>query len=323
MTAKSVLSADHFHDEAAALAFIEARVWPQGPKCPRCGEMARVGRLQGKSTKPGMCKCYVCRKPFTVTVGTVMESSHIPLHLWLQAMHLMCSSKKGISTHQLQRTLGVTLKSAWFLSHRLREAMTTVGMGPLGGAGAVIEADETYFGKVGEKPTQRTRGGAYIKRGKSGPSGKRAVVSLVERGGQARTFHVGNATKEAVQKLIRENVSPESRLHTDESRIYGGIIAHVANHETIMHIAREYARGDVTTNSVEGFFSVFKRGMRGIYQHCGEKHLHRYLTEFDFRFNHRMRLGVDDVARTDAALKSIVGKRLTYRTTRGQRASLA
>jgi hypothetical protein len=216
MTAKSVLSADHFHDEAAALAFIETRVWPQGPKCPRCGEMARVSRM-------------------------------------------LCSSKKGISTHQLQRTLGVTLKSAWFLSHRLREAMNGNG---LGGAGSVVEADETYFGKAADpQPSPQRQGRAYIHKG-GGPAGKRAVVSLVERGGKSRTFHVGNANKETVQGLIRANVAPETRLHTDESRLYGGIIAHVANHETIHHTAGEYVRGDVTTNSVEGFFSVFKRGMR-------------------------------------------------------------
>jgi transposase-like protein len=316
---KSALSDIHFHNEEAAFAYVEARLWPDGPECPKCGSVGHAGRLQGKTTRVGLYKCYACRKPFTVRMGTVFESSHVPMRVWLQAIYLLCSSKKGISTRQLHRTFGGSLKTAWFLSHRVREAMTTLGMGPLGGAGKVVEADETYFGKVEyPQPSPQRKGQPYTKGGNAGPAGKRAVVALVERGGRARSFHVGNATKETVHKLIRDNVHPESRLHTDESRIYNDIIDHVADHETVMHTAQEYVRGDVTTNSAEGYFSVFKRGMRGIYQHCSAKHLHRYVTEFDFRHNNRIRLGVDDANRANNALLGVVGKRLTYRTVSGQ-----
>lgn len=303
----SVLSDRHFHCEEAAYAFVEARVWPEGPVCPHCGGFERIGKMGGKSTRIGTYKCYQCRKPFTVKVGTVFEASHVPMHLWLQAMFLLSSSKKGISSNQLHRTLGVTLKTAWFMSHRIREAMRTVGFEPMGGAGGIVEADETYFGDK-ELVTKRT------KKGKSGLSGKRSIVALVERGGQARTFHVDRADKVTVTKIVNDNLGREARLMTDESRLYGDAKAVVASHETVNHARGEYVRGDVNTNTVEGYFSIFKRGMKGIYQHCSEKHLHRYLSEYDFRYNNRIALGVNDLARTDAALKGIVGKRLTYQT---------
>jgi transposase-like protein len=307
----SVLNDKHFHDEAAAYAFVESRVWPEGPVCPHCGGFERISKMAGKSTRIGTYKCYQCRKPFTVKVGTVFEASHVPMHLWLQAMFLLSSSKKGISSNQLHRTLGVTLKTAWFMSHRIREAMRTVGFEPMGGAGEVIEADETYFGDK-EHVTKRT------KRGKSTHSSKRSIVALVERGGKARTFHVDRADKVTVTKIVSDNIAKESRLHTDESRLYSDAHNHVAAHENVNHTAMEYVRGDVTTNTVEGYFSIFKRGMKGIYQHCSEKHLHRYLSEYDFRYNNRIALGVDDLARTEAAIRGISGKRLTYETANGR-----
>jgi transposase-like protein len=304
--AYSVLDAPCFRDEAAAYAFVEERVWPDGPICPHCGNTESIGKLQGKSTRLGVYKCYACRKPFTVKVGTVFESSHIPLRIWLQAMYLLSSSKKGISSNQLHRTLGVTLKSAWFLSHRIREAMRTVGFTPMGGDGKVVEADETYSGDK-DVITKRTI------RGKSGHSSKRAIVSLVERGGSVRTFHVERADLETVTRIVKANVRRESTLHTDESQLYNKAKEHVAAHDRVKHSAGEYVRDDVHTNTVEGVFSIFKRGMHGVYQHCGEKHLHRYLAEYDFRYNNRAALGVGDVGRTDQLVKGVVGKRLTYR----------
>jgi transposase-like protein len=306
----SVLSDKHFHDEAAAYKYVEARVWPEGPVCPHCGGIDRIGPMKGKSTRVGTYKCYQCRKPFTVKIGTIFESSHIPLRHWLQAIFLLSSSKKGISSNQLARTLGCTLKSAWFLSHRVREAMKDISPSPLGGEGKIIESDETYWGPkdVETDPKMRMR-----RRGKPGPGGKARVMTLVERGGHARSIKVADLTNETVQRILLENVDRKSRFMTDEGTVPSiGLL--FASHETVKHGAREYARGDVTTNTVEGYFSVFKRGMRGTYQHCAEKHLQRYLQEFDFRYNNRTALGVNDVARADQALKGIVGKRLTYRT---------
>jgi transposase-like protein len=307
---KSLLSASHFHDETTALAFIEERVWPNGPVCPRCGETVRIGRMMGKSTKLGQCKCYVCRKPFAVTVGTVMESSHIPLHIWLQAMHLLCTSKKGISSNQLHRTLGVTLKSAWFLSHRIREAMTTLGVESMGGPGGIVEIDETFIGKKKDVPVRR------------GYAHKHAVMSLIERspkGGRVLSFHVEGTAAADLLPIIKGHVNSGSHIMTDESGQYAHLNKHFTEHDFIRHDAGEYGCGIVHINTVEGFYSVFKRGMKGIYHHCGEGVLQRYVAEFDFRYNNRVRLGVDDVERTDRALKGIVGKRLTYRTTRGSR----
>jgi transposase-like protein len=310
----SVLSAPHFHDEEAAYSFLEARIWPNGPVCPHCKEAARISKMEGKSTRIGTHKCYACRKQFTVKVGTVFESSHVKLHLWLQAVALLSSSKKGISSNQLHRTLGVTLKTAWFMSHRIREAMRDGDMRPLGGIGKIVEADETYYGKTKEPRINPKRQGRPYKTGSRGPRDKRAIISLVERGGNVRTFHVESADKPTVARIVLENIAGESRLHTDESRLYQGAEAFFAAHETVRHSAKEYVRDDVHTNSAEGYFSIFKRGMRGIYQHCAEKHLHRYLAEYDFRYNNRVRLGCDDVERTNRTLRGIVGKRLTYRT---------
>ncbi|HET7083148.1 MAG TPA: IS1595 family transposase [Rhizomicrobium sp.] len=311
----SVLDKKHFHSETAAYAFVEALVWPDGRVCPHCGVLGESGPLKGKSTRIGVYKCYACRKPFTVKVGTIFESSHVKLHLWLQAIFLLSSSKKGISSNQLHRTLGITLKSAWFLAHRIREAMRDGVLGPLGGAGQIVEADETYIGKKSGVRTKTTSGRPFTKSGRTGVGEKRAIVSLVQRGGHVRSFHVERADKVTVAGIVMQNVARESRLHTDESKLYKGADAHVTEHHTVHHASKEYARGIVHTNTIEGFFSIFKRGMKGIYQHCSEKHLHRYLSEYDFRYNEREALGVNDEARAVKAIKGVVGKRLTYRTT--------
>jgi transposase-like protein len=244
--------------------------------------------------------------------GTVMERSHAKLTQWAIAFYMGASSKKGFSAHQLHRALGCQYNTAWFLHHRVMEAMREGGLDlpPLGGQGKVVEADETYYGRV-ENPSKRTVGGRPFRK-QSGSVNKRAIVSLVERGGRVRSFHVKDANKWTVMGIVRKNVARESRFHTDESQLYVGADYHVAKHETVKHSEKEYARDDVTTNSAEGFFSVFKRGMKGVYQHCSEKHLHRYLAEFDFRFNHREALGFSDEARTTAAIKAAEGKRLTY-----------
>jgi transposase-like protein len=308
---QSALSADHFHNEDAAFEYVEARLWPRGPTCPHCGETARIGALKGKTTRPGLRKCYSCRKPFTVKIGTVFESSHIPLHIWLQAIYLMCSSKKGISTRQLQRTFGGSMKTAWFLSHRIREAMATLGTStePMGGAGAVVEIDETFIGR---------KEGARVARGYAH---KRPVMTLVERGGLARSFHVDGTSAAHLLPIIKAHVASGTHVMTDEAGQYAHLGKHFAGHDFTTHGAGEYVRGAVHTNTVEGFYSVFKRGMIGIYQHCGENHLHRYTAEFDFRYNNRVKLGCNDHQRADRALIGAIGKRLTYETTVGTTAA--
>jgi transposase-like protein len=305
--ASSIISAKVMQSEAAAIAWVESKVWPDGPVCPHCGGVDRIGKMGGKATRIGLWKCYQCRKQFTVKVGTVFEDSHVPMNLWLQAMYLLCSSKKGISSNQLSRTLGVTLKTAWFMGHRIREAMRVTGVGPMGGAGEIIEIDETYVGHLDGQPKK--------KKGRTGGSThKNTVLTLVERGGSARSFHIDDATIANIAPIIRENISRESRLMTDEANWYKEVGSEFENHESVKHTDKEYVRGDVTTNTVEGYYSIFKRGMKGVYQHCKEKHLHRYLSEFDFRYSNRVRFGVDDVERTARAVQGIVGKRLTYRT---------
>jgi transposase-like protein len=306
-----------FADADKAREHLEAQRWPNGATCPHCGnaDPSRIREMAGKAHRAGVYQCNECREQFTVTVGTVFERSKIPLNKWMLAVHLMTASKKGISAHQIHRMLGVTYKTAWFMCHRIREAMRDDVGGPMGGEGQIVEADETYFGKAEMQPTLNTRGEPFIKRGKGGPSGKRAVVALVERGGRVRSFHVDRANAESVREIVVTNISRESRLHTDESKLYTKTGTEFARHETVRHTAKEYVRGDVHTNTIEGVFSIFKRGMKGIYQHCAEKHLHRYLAEFDFRYNNRTKLGVNDVMRRDNALKGISGKRLTYRRT--------
>ena len=306
---KSIFSAPHFHDEAAAYAFVEAHLWADGRVCPHCGVVDRSAPLKGKSNRIGLYKCYACRKPFTVKIGTIFEASHIAMRDWLCAIHLICSSKKGISANQLARTLGITLKSAWFMGHRIREAMKPAGRpSPMGGEGGFVEMDEVYVGKS-PSPT-----------GLHARNQKNAVVSLVERGGGMRSLYMPALRKADVHDMVRHHVSPDANLHTDESKLYFGIEEWVASHATVNHTNKEYVRGDVTTNTVEGAFGLFKRGMVGTYQHCGVQHLQRYLNEFDFRYSSRTKLGYNDEDRTEKALKGAAGKRLTYRTTRGQQA---
>jgi transposase-like protein len=307
---RSIFSAPHFNDEAAAYAYVEARVWPNGRVCPHCGVVDRSGALKGKSNRIGLYKCYACRKPFTVKVGTIFEDSHIALRDWLAAIHLICSSKKGISSNQLHRTLGITLKSAWFLSHRIRAAMTenTVGDdgGQLGGENKVVETDETWIG-------------GKAKNRKNHVPPKSPVISLVERGGKVRSRHVSDVTGETLRDAMVTQIDKASYIMTDEAPAYRKIGDEFAGHGTVNHSAEEYVRAYFWhTNTVEGYFSILKRGITGVYHHVSSQHLHRYLAEFDFRYNQRIALGVDDEARADKAIQGVIGKRLTYATPRKQ-----
>ncbi len=305
-----------YTDADKAREHLESIHWPRGPICPHCSnsDQTRITKLEGKSTRPGVHKCKECRKPFTVTVGTVFERSKIPLNKWVLATHLMAASKKGMSAHQIHRMLGVTYKTAWFMCHRIREAMKEdeTTSGPLGGEGKIVEADETYFGKREDGYISPQRKGRPYRSRKTAV-GKRAVVSLVERGGRVRSFHPKHASKALVRDILVRNVTRDTTLYTDESRLYTETGREYAKHETVKHTAGEYARGLVHTNNIEGFFGVFKKGMRGVYQHCGEAHLHRYLAEFDFRFNRRTALKVSDSERAADLLRMARGRRLTYR----------
>ena len=297
------LTAPQFTDENAAREALETLRWPNGPVCPRCGCTDEyVTKMEGEAHRIGLYNCKGCRKQFSVTIGTVYERSHIPLHKWLLATHLLASSKKGISAHQIHRMLGITYKSAWFMCHRIREAMAVdVTEPPMGGNGAVVEADETFIGrKNGVTPS-------------NGYEHKNAVLSLVERGGKVRSFHIDKATKRHIAPIVSANVAKETALMTDEARHYNKVGKTFASHESVMHSKEEWVRGNAHTNTIEGFFSIFKRGMKGVYQHCDERHLHRYLAEFDFRYSNRVKLGVSDAERAELAVKGSVGKRLTYR----------
>ncbi len=300
--AKSQFNAPHFQSPEAAREYLEALRWGSDRVCPHCGTINESFATK----KPGVYRCRVkeCRKDFSVTTKSVMESSHIKLNVWLQAFYLMASSKKGISSHQMHRAMGITYKSAWFLTHRIREAMRAGGLvTPMGGNGGVVEVDETFYGRLEGQP----------KKGRSAWANKNVVLTLVERGGSARSFHVNGVRVADLQPIIRANLSREARLMTDEGASYKVIGPEFASHETVNHKAEEYVRGDVTTNTVEGYYSIFKRGMIGVYQHCKEKHLHRYLSEFDFRYSNRVALGIHDGERADLAIKGAAGKRLTYR----------
>jgi transposase-like protein len=312
----SVLNEAYFCDEAAAFERLEQIVWPNGPVCPRCGCAGRIRPLEGVRTKPskkhpegiirhGLKKCYDCRNQFTVRKGTVFEDSPVPLHIWFQAAYLMCCSKKGVSSNQLSRTLGVTLQTAWFMSHRLREAMRTGSFAPMGGPGGTVEVDETFIGM---------KEGAIKRRGYAH---KNAILSLVDRDTrQVRSFHVDGTSAADLVPILKANIAKETAIMTDEAGQYQKLDQHFARHESVSHGAGEYVNledGTIHTNTVEGYYSVFKRGMKGVYQHCSEKHLHRYVAEFDFRYNNRVKLGVDDHARTFRALRGIIGRRLTYR----------
>jgi transposase-like protein len=310
------LTAPRFHDEDAAREWFERARWPTGVACVHCGSV-RADRMGGKGHRAGLFHCPDCRGQFTVRTGHVMESSKVPLTKWALAFHLMTSSKKGISAHQLHRTIKVAYNTAWFMEHRIREAMSNTSLILLGGLGKIVEADETYFGKreTPREPSPQRKGRPYLKGGNSGGGEKRPIVALVERGGKARAVHMNTVNTKNLRDFIDFNASKDSRLHTDESHLYPAIGTEFASHETVNHSAKEYARGDVTTNSVEGFFGVFKRGMTGVYQHCGEQHLQRYLDEFTFRYSHRSKLGVEDARRAVLAAKGGEGKRLTWRRT--------
>ena len=299
---QSALNAPHLCDEAAAFAYVEARLWPDGPACPHCGTLGEATRSKGKTTRAGLWNCRACRKPFTVRMGTIFESSHVPMRVWLQAIYLICSSKKGISTRQIQRTIGGSMKTAWFLMHRIREAMKDGSLGPIGGAGKTVEADETFLAK-----SRKTRREFHEMPTKQ-------VLSLVERGGPIRSIMIDHRT---VRSALYANLNMDSRLVTDGHVNYRKIMP-MGRHESVDHSRREWARGDVHTNTLEGFFSILKRGLVGVYQHVDAKHLGRYLAEFDFRQNTRAKMGINDAQRADIALQGVVGKRLTYRTIGGE-----
>lgn len=308
----SILSAPYFHNEEAAYAFVEARLWPNGPVCPKCGVIGNSAKLAGKSTRLGVYKCRDCRKPFRVTVGTIFEASHIRLNVWLQAIFLVASSKKGISSNQLHRALGITLKSAWFMSHRIREAMRGGDLALFGEGGGVVEVDETFIGHDKTiKPKGEKRGRGYHHKNK--------VLSLVDRNsGQARSFVVDDVKAATLGPIIAMNLAREAKLMTDEAWQYKLIGKVFAAHNVVEHQKGQYVNmdnRDLHTNTIEGFFAVFKRGMKGVYQHCAHNHLHRYLAEFDFRYNNRKALGVEDSERAEKLLKGFMGKRLTYQTT--------
>jgi transposase-like protein len=309
--AHPILTAPHFHNEEAAFAYVEAHLWPEGPVCPHCGncDEKRIGRLTGKSSRPGLRKCYACRKTFTVRIGSIFEDSHFPLHLWLQAIQLIAGSKKGISTRQIQRTFNCSMKTAWFLTHRIREIMKPQDSEPpLGGEGKTLEADLTF---VGRKP--------FTKVGKAGAGHMNPVMSLVERQGGARSVHMPNVRVQNLGAVLNTHASGKSDLMTDEAQAFKSLGWNFASHHTVVHSKDEYVRREgeriVTTNAVEGFFSILKRGIYGVYQHVSEAHLQRYLTEFDFRYSNREKLGINDAARASNMLKGAKGRRLTYETT--------
>jgi transposase-like protein len=304
----SYLSQPHFHNEEAAYEFIEARVWPRGPVCPHCGGTERNKLMGGTSTRIGTYKCYDCRKPFTVKVGTIFEDSHIKLHIWLQGLYLVAASKKGISANQLHRILGISLKSAWFMGMRIREAMRDGSPGLLGGGGSIVEADETFMAPK--------KGVAPINAGHH----RSKVVSLVSREGKTRSFHVANVDGDNLRPILLANIDKDTHLMTDGAQHYKKIGKEFALHESTNHAQKQYAKASKVegvrahSNTVESYFAILKRGIVGTYHHVSEAHLQRYVDEFDFRFSNRKSLGVDDMQRADLLLKGVVGKRLTYET---------
>lgn len=299
------LTAPYFQDEDKAREHLESLRWPNGPFCPHCGSEKEPMKLQGKSHRPGLYKCseYQCRKQFTVTVGTVFERSRVPLNKWLLAVHLMCASKKGISAHQLHRMLGVTYKTALFMAHRIREAMKDSDGTPLGSNGGTVEADETFWGN--NKPKGQKKGRGY--------SQKMKVLSLVDRNGKKRSFHVDRVNAATLKPYLEQHIAADANLMTDEASAYTLIGRSFATHGIVRHGLGEYAKGLVNTNSAESSFALLKRGLRGVFHHVGEQHLQRYVAEFDFRRNFRVKNGFEDRERSEALLSQIGGKRLLYR----------
>jgi transposase-like protein len=304
---QSLISTPHLQNEEAAYAFVEAKIWPGGPVCPHCGSKERIGKMGGNATRIGLYKCYACRKQFTVKIGTIFEDSHVPMHIWLQAIYLLSASKKGFSSHQLHRTLGVTLKTAWFMGHRIREAMREGDLAPFGSNGGTVEVDETFIGNEANMPKRR------------GYAHKRKVLSLIDReSGEARSMVIDSLNAKTLVPILKENIAHEARVMTDDAGQYRFLNEHFSEHGCVCHSTGEYvslADPTIHTNTVEGFFSIFKRGMKGVYQHCKKSHLHRYLAEFDFRYSKRIARGIDDTKRTEKLLLGVVGKRLTYQTT--------
>jgi transposase-like protein len=293
-----------FHDDNAARAHLESILWPNGPVCPHCKATEGLRRLQGKSHRPGLFQCNNCLGHFTVMNGSIMERSHVPLHKWAMAFHLMASSKKGMSAHQLHRMLHVNYRTAWFMEHRIRACMDNADdKSPMGGEGVTVEIDETFIGK---------KKGAKVRRGYAH---EHAVMTLIERrpeGGRAQSFHVSGTAAAVLLPIIKAHVNSGTHVMTDEAGQYAHLNKHFAKHEFVTHGSGEYVRGDVHTNTLEGFYSVFKRGMKGVYQHCSADHLHRYVAEFTFRYNNRVRLGVDDTERARRVIRGAKGKRLMY-----------
>jgi len=303
---QSIISSPQFHNEESAYEYVESMLWPDGPVCPHCGGMENSKKMQGKSTRIGLYKCYDCRKPFTVKIGTIFEDSHVALRLWLQAVFLISSSKKGFSANQLHRTLGVTLKTAWFMGHRIREAMREGAFVPFGENGGIVESDETFIGFEPGMPVKR------------GYGHKLKVLSLVDRDSQnARSMVVDDISAKTLYPILEENIKKEAHMMTDDAGQYRHLCGHFAEHDVVCHSQGEYVNpfnNEIHTNTVEGFFSIFKRGMKGVYQHCKKDHLHRYLAEFDFRYNSRTAKGIDDTQRAEKLLKGVVGRRITYET---------
>jgi transposase-like protein len=300
-----------FTDESAARAHFEKMRWPDGPICPHCGTIDEATELHGESTRAGLYKCRACQKPFTATMGTLYEKSHIPLHKWLLATHLMTASKKGISAHQLWRMLGFgSYRTAWFMAHRIREGMRELfpeETDPLGGEGKTVEIDETFVGGL-EKNKHRNK----RKHVGTGGAGKEAVFSLVERGGRVRSHHVTEVSAKTLRPILQAHVDAATFIMTDEGGAAKKIGSEFDRHGSVNHGIGEYVRGDIHINTAEGYFSVFKRGIYGTFHHVSQQHLKRYLAEFDFRYNERSALGINDKMRAAKAVKGIVGKRLTY-----------
>lgn len=314
----SDLSRPEFHDADKAREWLETELWPDGPVCSHCGAVNQATQLHGKAHRPGVYQCNACREQFTVTVGTLYESSKIPLNKWLAATHLLMASKKGMSALQISRMLDLPYKTAWFMCHRIRESLrdTMPESGPLGGKNKVVEADETY---IGGKETNKHK--AKRQRGQQGGKGKEPVLSLVERGGKVRSRHVPSVSSKTLRDAIVTQTDRASYLMTDEAAQYVKIGKEFAGHGSVNHSAEEYVRAYFWhTNTVEGYFSILKRGIMGTYHHVSAEHLHRYLAEFDYRYNERASQGVDDAARMAKSVQGIVGKRLTYRRTNGQEA---